>query len=82
MKDTFRSSIPTKKDFDELEDTACLESIKAVLEAEYAKPENERDEALLEEAWATFTEITGMKTSFTNDEIDKRIKDIIDKNRE
>ena len=82
MKETFRSSIPTKKDFDELEDTACLESIKAVLEAEYAKPENERDEALLEEAWATFTEITGMKTSFTNDEIDKRIKDIIDKNRE
>ena len=82
MKDTFRSSIPTKKDFDELENTACLESIKAVLEAEYAKPENERDEALLEEAWATFTEITGMKTSFTNDEIDKRIKDFIDKNRE
>ena len=81
MKETFRSSIPTKKDFDELEDTACLESIKAVLEAEYAKPENERDEALLEEAWATFTEITGIKTSLSATEIDERIKAIIERSR-
>ena len=81
MKDTFHSSIPIKKDFDELEDTACLESIKAVLEAEYAKPENERDEALLEDAWAAFTEITGIKTSFSSEEIDERVKAIIEESR-
>ena len=81
MKDTFHSSIPIKKDYDELEDTACLESIKAVLEAEYAKPENERDEALLEDAWAAFTEITGIKTSFSSEEIDERVKAIIEESR-
>ncbi len=81
MKNTIPNAIPTEKEFDKLEDTACLKIVKAILAKEYAKPDNERDEALLDEAWATFTEITGIKTSFSSEERDERVKAIIEESR-
>ena len=81
MKNTIPNAIPTEKEFDKLEDTACLKIVKAILAKEYAKPDNERDEALLEDAWAAFTEITGIKTSFSSEEIDERVKAIIEESR-
>ena len=81
MKNTIPNAIPTEKEFDKLEDTACLKIVKAILATEYAKQENERDEALLEDAWAAFTEITGIKTSFSSEEIDERVKAIIEESR-
>ena len=81
MKNTIPNAIPTEKEFDKLEDTACLKIVKAILAKEYAKPDNERDEALLDEAWATFTEIRGIKTSFSSEEIDERVKAIIEESR-
>ena len=81
VENTIPEAIPTKEASDKLEDTACLEIIKATLATEYAKQENERDEALLEDAWAAFTEITGIKTSFSSEEIDERIKTIIEESR-
>ncbi len=81
MKNTIPNAIPTEKEFDKLEDTACLKIVKAILAKEYAKPDNERDEALLDEAWAAFTEITGIKTSFSSEEIDERVKAIIEESR-
>ena len=79
MENTIPEAIPTKEALDKLEDNACLELIKATLSKEYAKKENERDETLLEEAWAAFTEITGIKTSFSSEEIDERVKALIEK---
>ena len=81
MENTIPEAIPTKEASDKLEDTACLEIIKATLATEYAKQENERDEALLEDAWAAFTEITGIKTSFSSEEIDERVKAMIEESR-
>ena len=81
MENKIPEAIPTKEALDKLEENACLELIKATLSKEYAKKENERDEALLEEAWAAFTEITGIKTSFSSEEIDERVKAIIEKSR-
>lgn len=81
MKNTIPNAIPTEKEFDKLEDAACLKIVKAILAKEYAKPDNERDEALLEDAWAAFTEITGIKTSFSSEEIDERVKAIIEESR-
>ena len=81
MKNTIPNAIPTEKEFDKLEDTACLKIVKAILAKEYAKPDNERDKALLEDAWAAFTEITGIKTSFSSEEIDERVKAIIEESR-
>ena len=79
MKNAIPGAIPTKEESDKLEDTACLEIIKALLAKEYAKPDRERDEALIEEAWATFEEITGVKTTFSPEEIDALVKEIIEK---
>ncbi len=81
VENTIPEAIPTMEALVKLEDTDCLEIIKATLTKEYAKQENERDEALLDEAWATFTEITGIKTSFSFEEIDKRVKAIIEESR-
>lgn len=79
MKNTIPDAIPTEEESDTLEDTACIEIIKALLAKENAKPDKERDEALIEEAWATLSEITGIKTSFTDEEIDEHVKAIIEK---
>ncbi len=79
MKNAIPGAIPTKEESDKLEDTACIEIIKALLAKEYAKSDGERDEALIDEAWATFGEITGVKTSFSPEEIDALIKEIIKK---
>ena len=79
MKNAIPGAIPTKEESDKLEDTACIEIIKALLAKEYAKPDGERDEALIDEAWATFGEITGVKTTFSPEEIDARVKEIIEK---
>ena len=81
MKNAIPGAIPTKDESDKLEDTACIEIIKALLAKEYAKPDRDRDEALIEEAWATFSEITGIKTSFSEEEIAERVKAIIEKSR-
>ena len=81
MKNAIPGAIPTKEESDKLEDTACIEIIKALLAKEYAKPDGERDEALIDEAWETFSEITGIKTSFSSEEIDERVKAIIEKSR-
>ena len=81
MKNAIPGAIPTKEASDKLEDTACLEIIKATLATEYANQENESDEALIEDAWAAFTEITGIKTSFSSEEIDERVKAIIEESR-
>lgn len=79
MKNAIPSVIPSEEESDKLEDTACVEIIKALLAKEYAKPDRERDEALIEEAWATFEEITGVKTTFNPEEIDALVKEIIEK---
>ena len=81
MKNAIPGAIPTKEESDKLEDTACIEIIKALLAKEYAKPDGERDEALIDEAWETFSEITGIKTSFSSEEIDERVKAIIEESR-
>ena len=81
MKNAIPGAIPTKEESDKLEDTACIELIKALLAKEYAKPDGERDEALIDEAWETFSEITGIKTSFSSEEIDERVKAIIEESR-
>ena len=81
MKNAIPGAIPTKDESDKLEDTACIEIIKALLAKEYAKPDGERDEALIDEAWETFSEITGIKTSFSSEEIDERVKAIIEESR-
>ena len=81
MKNAIPGAIPTKDESDKLEDTACIEIIKALLAKEYAKPDGERDEALIDEAWETFSEITGIKTSFSSEEIDERVKAIIEETR-
>ena len=81
MKNAIPGAIPTKEESDKLEDTACIEIIKALLAKEYAKPDGERDEALIDEAWKTFSEITGIKTSFSSEEIDERVKAIIEESR-
>ena len=80
MKNAIPGTIPTEEESDKLEETACIEIIKALLAKEYAKPDRERDEALIEEAWATFEEITGVKTTFSPEEIDALVKEIIEKN--
>ncbi len=79
MKNTYRSILPTKEESDKLEDAACLAMVTAVLDEEYAKPFNEQDQARLDEAWSTFEKITGIKTSFTPEEIDVRIKAIMER---
>lgn len=79
MKNAIPGAIPSKEESDKLEDTACIEIIKALLAKEYAKPDSERDEVLIEEAWATFSAITGIKTSFSDEEIDERVKAIMEK---
>ena len=81
MKNAIPGAIPTEEESDKLEDTACIEIIKALLAKEYAKPDGERDEALIDEAWETFSEITGIKTSFSSEEIDERVKAIIEESR-
>ena len=81
MKNAIPGAIPTKEESDKLEDTACIELIKALLAKEYSKPDGERDEALIDEAWETFSEITGIKTSFSSEEIDERVKAIIEESR-
>lgn len=81
MENTIPEAIPTKEASDKLEDTACLKIIKATLANEYAKQENEREETLLEDALAAFTEITGIKISFSSEEIDERVKAIIEESR-
>lgn len=79
MKNAIPDAVPTKEESDKLEDTACIEIVKTILTKEYSKQENERDEVLIEEAWAAFSEITGIKTSFSDEEIDERVKAIIEK---
>ncbi len=79
MKNTFRPEILARDESDKLEDSACLAAVKAVLDEEYAKPFNEQDQARLDEAWATFEKLTGIKTSFTPEEIDVRIKAIMER---
>ena len=69
MENTIPEAIQTKEALDKLEDTACLEIINATLAKEYAKQENERNEAVLDEAWAAFSDITGIKTSFSFEEM-------------
>ena len=81
LKNAIPGTIPPKEELDKLEDTACIEIIKAILTKEYAKQESERDEALIDEAWETFSEITGIKTSFSSEEIDERVKAIIEESR-
>ena len=76
VKNAIPDAIPTKEESDKLEETACIEIIKAILAKEYSKKENERNEVLIEEAWATFSEITGIKTSFSDDEIAEHVKAI------
>jgi len=81
VKNTFRPEILARDESDKLEDSACLAVVMAVLDEEYAKPFNEQDEARLDEAWTTFEKITGIRTSFTPKEIEKRVKAIIEKSR-
>lgn len=82
MKYAIPGAIPTEEESDKLEETACIEIIKALLAKEHAKPDGDRDEALIEEAWETFSEITGIKTSFSDEEIDELVAAIIEKNVE
>ena len=79
VKNTYRPIFLTKEESNKLEDSACLASVTAVLDEEYAKPFNEQDQARLDEAWATFEKLTGIKTSFTPEEIDVRIKAIMER---
>ena len=67
----------TEEEISELEDQAILAEIDAILDREYEKPLEERDNDLIDECWKTYSEITGVKTEFSPEEIDERVKEII-----
>ena len=67
----------SEDDILKLEDKAILAEIDAILTSEYNKPLDERDEALIDESWKAYSDITGVKTDFSPEEIHQYAKEII-----
>ncbi len=67
----------SEDDILKLENKAILAEIDSILGTEYSKPLDERDEALIDECWKLYSDITGVKTEFSPEEVHQYVKEII-----